>query len=302
VIALRHPGAGAALRGDPRSAADASEREEYRRFLDSRWAPRSVLLGLYAAGGTLVFFGFDWAFTRSLPAPPGVLEIAACRLPWVALPVVGCIAALLRPGWRGLPACVIAFSVAFTWANDWAYDRLGLAGSTVQALALVISVVTAATFLPVTLPGRLGVLALQTLGHAGLEWWWPQGRPAVERLWTQGAVLCLVLCVTVVFENVAAAQRRGLRLRRQLERSVSEVEESRHRTASAAAHLQELASTVAHQVNNPLAAVKVNVGYLRDAADPAERREVAEETLVAVDRIARIVAELQRKAVDDERA
>lgn len=271
----------------------------YREFLRSRWAPRSRRLAVYAVGGNLAFFVFDCLLTRALAAPPSLLALAARRLPWMALPIAGGLAVHRAPSWRGVPAMVIALSVAFTWGNDWVYYDVGLAGSPIRALALVMTIITAATFLPLALPARIGVLALQAAGHVALDWASPQARPA-ERLWTQVAVLCLVVCVTVAFENVAAGQRRGLRLRRDLERTVAELQESRRRTDESAAALQRLASSVAHDVNNPLAAVKVNVAYLADTDDPIERREVADETLAAVGRIARIVAELRQKAAPDD--
>jgi signal transduction histidine kinase len=106
----------------------------------------------------------------------------------------------------------------------------------------------------------------------------------------------------VVGGLVASGQRPGLRLRRELERTVSALEVSSRRAAEATAALQRLASRVSPEVNNPLAAVKVNVGSLRDAGNPAERREVVEETLTAVDRIARILAELRQKTAPEDEA
>ena len=66
------------------------------------------------------------------------------------------------------------------------------------------------------------------------------------------------------------------------------------------AEVGRLAAGVAHQVNNPLAAVKANVRWLAQGAaaeaPAAERREVVDDTLAAVERISDIVADLGRAA------
>jgi signal transduction histidine kinase len=272
---------------------EAAETELFRSFLRSRWGPRSRVLGAYATAGNLVFLVFDLILSRQLPAPPGALAVAAHRLPWALLPVLGGLVAVRAPGWRGLPLLVTGLSVAYTWGNDWTYHVLGLAASPVHALALVICILTAATFLPLALGGRLAVLALQVLGPSVLELAWTSDRPLASRAWTEVAVLCLVACVTAVFENFNRSQRRGLLLRFQLERTCRELEESRARAVEAAAALQRLAAHVCHEVNNPLAAVKVNIGFLAHTEDRGERAEVGAETLAAVQRISVIVGSLR---------
>ena len=279
---------------------EAADLEMFRAFLRSRWEPRSRVLGRYAAVGSLVFLVFDLILTRGLGARPTLLAIAAHRLPWGLLPVVGWLAVVRAPRWRGLPALVIGLSVAYTWGNDWVYYALGLADSPVHALAFVICILTAATFLPLAFSGRVSVLALQALGHLALELSWARGRPLADRLWTQVAVLGLVVCVTVVFENFTRSQRRGLRLRFQLERTCRDLEESRRRAVDAVEALQQLAAHVSHEVNNPLAAVKVNISYLTGTEDRREREEVGAETLAAVQRISAIVGSLRAIVVAED--
>jgi signal transduction histidine kinase len=106
--------------------------------------------------------------------------------------------------------------------------------------------------------------------------------------------------VLFVFENFAASQRRGLDLRFHLEETVAALEASRARAAESARAVTSLAAQVAHEVNNPLAVVKVNVRWLADAphdeGPPTERAEVVADTVGAVDRIARIVTDLRQQA------
>jgi signal transduction histidine kinase len=277
--------------------------DEYRAFLRSRWASRGKLTCVYGIGGALAFFAFDLAFTDA--GLQRTLLVAAVRLPWIAIPVAGLF--FLRaaaPGNRSVPAIVVCCSVVFTWGQDWAYHALGLGGTVAQALAVAACVVCAAAFFPVTWQGRAGVFALMMLGHVALDLAWPQPSPVSIRLLVDAALLVFVLVEGVVFENHARSLQRGLRLRRELEGSIAALVESRTRAAEAGAAVAHLAAAVAHDVNNPLAAVKVNVRWLAERArlhgsgsdDSAEADEVLEDALGAIERIARIVSDLGREA------
>ena len=92
------------------------------------------------------------------------------------------------------------------------------------------------------------------------------------------------------------------RLSRSLEQLVAErtralvaAEASLLKTEKMAA-LGQLAAGVAHEINNPAAAVEANLAYLRDALDagglPHDGRECLDESLEAVARIAKIVGKL----------
>jgi signal transduction histidine kinase len=269
----------------------------YHAFLESRWGPRSQLLATYAAWGSVVFFFLDLVFTRSHAPPVPVGLAAAVRLPWISISALGWLAPRLWPGSARLRTLVMVLTIAWTWGNDWAYYALGLDGSVLHTVAVVLCFITAAIFMPVRPRVRLGVFALMAAGHLALDLIWPRPRPVSDRLWGDLVVLALVAVQTVVFQQFAAGQRRRFILHRQLERKVDALERSRQRADRAASDLGRLAARVAHDVNNPLAAVKVNVRWLAEPHDPAERGEVVADTLEAVDRIARSVAALEAPAV-----
>jgi signal transduction histidine kinase len=275
--------------------------DRYRAFLRSRWPSRTRALALHAFCGSLFLFALDVLFTRAgSPAPPPLWALAAARLPWMVIPVLGWAAQHQAPGWRRLPALVVMISVLWTWGNAWAYFAAGLAGSPVQAIALVLCIITTATFLPLRQRARAGVFAAMVLGQVALDLAWPAAGTRTLRLATDAAMIAVAAFLVVVFENFAESQRRGLELRHHLEQTVVALEASRARAAGAARAVGQLAAQVAHDVNNPLSAVKVNVRWLADPpadqADAAERAEALADALGAVERIARIVAELRRQA------
>jgi len=272
----------------------------YRAFLRSRWPARTRGLALHAFLGSFILAALDWVFLRAQGSPASPATIAAVRLPWALLAVGGFVAQQLAPGSRLLPPLVTLLSVLWTWGNSWAYQALGLQGTALQAIALLAWLVTVATFLPLLPRSRAAVFLLIWLGHVAAALLFPQPPPPTMRLATEAVVLAFGIIQTLVFHTFATSQRRGILLRQRLERTVVALGASREHAADAVAEVGKLAAAVAHDVNNPLSAVKVNVRWLGSAAaqeeSAAERAEVSAETLQAVERIARIVADLKGRA------
>ena len=273
----------------------------YRAFLRSRWPARTRLLALHAFVGSFAFVALDWIFTRRQAAPPTLGALALLRLPWISIPLAGELLRRRAPGWRHLPLAVGALAVAWTWAAVGGYLAIGLEGSVLQALTLFACLVTTAALLPLTPAGRIGLFALMALGYVALDLAWPHAEPLGTRLADDLVVAAFAVIQVVVFQGFAAAQRRGVLLRHRLERAVAALAASRQRAAGAVAEIGRLAATVAHQVNNPLAAVKVNVRWLAtDGAEPAhaeERSDVVLESMQAIERIAAIVQDLEARSI-----
>src|SRR5271167_4946917 len=112
--------------------------------------------------------------------------------PWILLPTVAWLVLRRHPRWRLLPVAVVLFSIAYTWGNDWAYVQLGLGGSVIHVLGLLVCFVTAAALLPATAAGRLGIFAVMVGGHLVLDMALPQARPLASRLSTDAALFVFV--------------------------------------------------------------------------------------------------------------
>jgi signal transduction histidine kinase len=254
--------------------------------------------------GSVAFVGLDWIFTRGQAAPPDLGAIAALRLPWAAVPAAGWLLQRTAPGWRHLPKAVVALSVAWAWAAVIGYFAIGLEGSVIQAITLFACLVTTAALLPLTGAGRAGVFAVMAVGYVAFDLAWPhQGSMAARRA-DDAAVLAFAVIQVLVLQGFEAARQRSAELRHSLQRSVAELAASRARAAAAVGEVERLAAEVAHQVNNPLSAIKVNVRWLAtEGAEPeqaAERAEVVVESMQAIDRIVAIVAALKRRAAEQQ--
>ena len=206
--------------------ADAS----YHSFLRSRWAARASRLGKYAIGGSFILLLFDWILTRWLPISPSFAMITLVRLTWVVMPLTGLLAAHLAPGAKWLPAMIVSVSVLWCWGNEWAYFHLGLAGTSMQVLAVLAACVTAGTFLPLNLAGIVFVCGSIVAAHVAMDITWHQASPLGLRLTTDAGLLIFVIVEIVLFRNFTTSQRRGLALRADLERALIDLEASRRVT------------------------------------------------------------------------
>jgi methyl-accepting chemotaxis protein len=240
--------------------SDPSRDEAYRQFLASRWPARLRLLALYAFPASFAFCALDWAFTRSFATPPPLAEVAAVRLPWTAIPLAGWLLQRYAPAARSLRTVTLAGSVAWTWANVWAWFALGLGGTVVQALGLVLCFLCAAAFLPVTRLARAGIFLLFGAGHLALDLAWAQGRTIGQRLWTDAVIFLVVVAIAVIFEEFAAAQRRSFLLRRELQRSLAALEGGRGRVSATAsgvaASAEQLEQSAAELASRSAASVE----------------------------------------------
>jgi len=272
----------------------------YRAFLRTRWAPRTRALALAAALATPSLVVFDLLALRLFAQGQPLWRPLALRLPTLLFPALGWVAQRALPSSRLLPALTIALALAWTWSNDAVYFALGLGERPIHMVALSTTYVLVAAYAPLRLSERAAVQLILGIGHLALARMAFAPDSLVEVASRGAMIVFFALTVTVAFEDFARSQRRGVALRRQLEETVAQLDTARRRAEVAAEEVGRLAAAVAHDVNNPLAAVKVNVRQLADgeAGSPEERAELIADTRAAIDRIAAIVISLRNHAAE----
>ena len=180
---------------------------------------------------------------------------------------------------------VVAFGVLFAiaavpFARYMARWRTGVAGAGARALAL---------------GGLAATGAVDAVDSA-----WIRGWPHVAPL---GLVLTVVIVGWSVARRFVGAACALDALSTRLDATVSQRNGELARARESLAHHEKLAvlgrlsGAVAHEINNPAAAVAANLGYMRDVLKSdgtglADAAEVIKDTLESVDRIARIVQQL----------
>jgi C4-dicarboxylate-specific signal transduction histidine kinase len=144
-----------------------------------------------------------------------------------------------------------------------------------------------------------GVLC--SVGVSGLLW--VEGRPVSEVLLWAGVVVTATLIGAYGAREFRKAQRaeaegRVERARREALEQLA-ISERRRAHSEKLATLGQLAASVVHEINNPVAFIHSNLDYLEQevlSETPASREELAEvfrETRVGVERVRQIVADLR---------
>jgi C4-dicarboxylate-specific signal transduction histidine kinase len=139
------------------------------------------------------------------------------------------------------------------------------------------------------------------VGASGLLW--VEGRPASEALLWAGVVVTATLIGAYGASQFRQAQRaeaegRLERARREALETLA-ISERRRAHSEKLATLGQLAASVVHEINNPVAFIAANLDYLEQevlSETPPSREELAEvfrETRVGVERVRQIVADLR---------
>jgi C4-dicarboxylate-specific signal transduction histidine kinase len=150
--------------------------------------------------------------------------------------------------------------------------------------------------------------ALCGVGSAGLLW--VEGRPASEVLLWAGVVVTVALIGAYGVHRFREAQRAENEGRLERERREAletlAISERRRAHSEKLATIGQLAASVMHEINNPVAFIGANLDYLeREVLSGAEvsREELAEvfrETRAGVERVRQIIADLRGFSRMDE--
>jgi signal transduction histidine kinase len=239
-----------------------------------------------------------------LMVPLTFVEIAfAHGFRWKMAWLLACAAVALWLRWRERPPSKVTSAVlgAVLTALGPLSVHLGHPGFVELATIGVMPLVAAVLFL-----GAFEVvLAIALAGWvANTALFATQGWPLHDVL----SVSARLFGASLVMALSSYWHRRMRRLDRELEREQGralQLSETRRAQAERLAIVGRLASGVAHEVNNPMAWVKANVGLLeahlagRETLPAAEVVELIAETRQGIDRVNQIVADLKSYARDD---
>lgn len=229
---------------------------------------------------------------------PNVALNMAIRTCWVAAILVG--AWLQRP--ERPAGAMLGSHLAAAATGVCVLAIVALTGGTRSVFSGMLLATPFAVLVAIpAYPSSAALTGAALLGGGALLRIWEGQGPTEVASWI---VVSAVMSTLATYGTVASRRLwwRELQVERERSDALAGLAESERRRAEAErlAEVGRLAAGVAHQVNNPLSAVKANVRWLGQAsvpdATPDERREVVTDTMAAVDRISEIVSGLRRAA------
>lgn len=229
---------------------------------------------------------------------PNVALNMAIRTAWVASLLLG--AWLQRP--EHPRAAVVGAHLAAVMTGAAVLGIVALTGGTRSVFSGMLLATPFAVLVAIPAYPASAALTGAALLGGGAVLRMAEGQPATDV--ASWVVVSAVMSALATYGTVASRRLwwKEIEAERERAEALAGLAESERQLAESArlAEVGRLAAGVAHQVNNPLSAVKSNVRWLAEAgaaaAGESERREVVDDTLEAVDRISEIVADLRRAA------
>ncbi|MFT3706423.1 MAG: ATP-binding protein [Archangium sp.] len=261
--------------------------------------------------------------TLSSVAGPGVAAVRRKRLLLIAsmsLPFAAAAVAFglgeARGAWMLVWGAIIAFlATRSAESPKWIHIALLSVGVMIAPLSRLFDLHSQAEIATVCLvPVLVSVLYIESfhvvLG-VSITGWLSNILFISQQAWSPadiGMFAAVTAGVQVGVLLSSASARRARALDREVEAQNSQalrLSETRRAQAERLAIVGRLASGVAHEINNPLAFVKANVGMLQrsisghEEFEPKELEEILDDTIVGIDRICQIVLDLKGFARED---
>jgi methyl-accepting chemotaxis protein len=251
-------------------------KEAYREFLLTRGPARARLLALTGMVASPLLFGLDLLHLHTHVAEgltgAVVGRVALARLPWVLVPLVTWWLSR-RVSLHRLPRVAFLATALFALGNDWAFYRLGMAGTGYHVVLVLLNVITGPSMLPLGRWGRLAFYALLALAHLGLDLVLVDA--ALGRMLVLDVGLLLGgTAVGMLMEALYRAHRNQFFLRQEVVQTLVALEESRGRIVHVGASLTTMATTL----SSTIADLSQQAAHVRTAA---QRIAAASEQMAA---------------------
>ena len=152
---------------------------------------------------------------------------ALIRLPWGLLPLA-LLAASERVSRAVLPGAMFWATALFALGNEWAFYRLGLAGTRYHAVGLLLNVLLGPALMPSGRSERFGFYVLFALVHGLFTAMWSTVSMTAQFV-MDAPVLLVAVLGAMLLESLRESHLRSFYLRRDMGRTLAELERSRGR-------------------------------------------------------------------------
>ncbi|HEX8435426.1 methyl-accepting chemotaxis protein [Archangium sp.] len=240
--------------------------EAYRQFLLTRGPSRLRHLALLGLVSTPVLFALDVLYVMGAGgAQASLAHMALARLPWLLVPLA--LESLRRVvEERHLPALGFWCAALFAIGNEWAFYRIGTAGSGYHVVMVFLNVLTGPSVLPIGRGARFGYYGLLTLAHMVFNLVLSSA-PLTTTLALDITLLLGLLSVGSLLEALHRGHRKQFHLRRDMAEAMHELHASRGKIVETgrtlAGSAQVLSSTISEMSQQ---ASHVRTAALRIAA------------------------------------
>ena len=253
----------------------------YDRYLDSRWRGRLRALGLLAMALCPLLMLTDRLIGSLLGASWEWRQLALLRLPWAGVAFLGM--QMHRLPVRARPAAAFTLCTLYYVGIDWGFLMLGRGYGVRHVVVLSIIALACLSYIPLRPSGRLGLLALFSLGHLGVDLLWGPQRALALRLWDASALSLGLIAMGFLVDNFFRAHQRSFLSREEARVALRALEASRGQVTQAVA---TLAGSVA----------QLTQGAHELAQGSADSREASQAMATATEAMARSARALQERS------
>ncbi len=269
------------MRGPMFSPAVRQHLRDYDRYLDSRWRGRLRALGWLGFALFPLVMVSDRVIGSLQGAPPTWERLALLRLPWAVVPPLAM--GLYRLPARLRPPLALLLCTAFYTGTDWAFLQLGRGFGVRHVLVLSVIALACLSYIPLRRGGRVGLIALFSVGHLLVDLLGGPERALAFKLWDALGLTLGLAAKGFLVDNFFRAHQRSFLLRAESQEALRALEASRGQVTGA---VSTLAGSVA----------QLTQGAQELAQGSAASREASQQMVAAAESMARSAHALQERS------